>query len=183
MRNSLRNLICGLISTTAIAIPVAGTTLDAGAAKADEIRIVSSRTFSPVSGVTGHSAIGRFDDSGNFIEAIAQWPDGVRKGTWSTTDVEMVTLRNCPECSVRKARVSTNRADWIMGDMARGVTRPYYNWWGLYTCSQFAMNMWYNIIAKREASNGWTPTDLSSNISRWNNWQNGAWFDNGNRWE
>ena len=149
-------------------------------ARADEIRVITSKSLNRFDGITGHSTIAWFYDDGRLRRTIHGGLGGFRVN--DPTDVSMSKLQNCPDCNWRRRKVSGMRGSYIMTSIGSKYNRPYRSGIFLYTCSQFAMDIWRETTNGKEASGGWTPTDLNWNISHWNQWKPGSWHDSGKAW-
>ena len=150
-------------------------------AKADEIRLLTTKSINCIDGITGHSLIAWFSDDGRLRRTVAQWPGGLRFN--DPTDVSMARLQNCPDCNWRSRKVSGIRGSFIMSTVVNKYNRPYVvGGVFLYTCTSFATDMWRETTNGKEIGYGWTPSVLNYNVSTWNKWQKGAWFDNGKAW-
>lgn len=162
-------------------------------AHADEIRVISRRPNNNwlflIGGdiSTGHALIARFDDNGKLKESggtVSYWP-GMNLKYDHEWDRSIANGNYGPRGSaVRIAKVTSNRADWIMNNVARNTgcgnyfaAPPLLN---TCNCVTFSQIVWYTVTANREYSFATAPEFFASKISGWN--AKGQWLDNGNRW-
>ncbi|GJD22744.1 hypothetical protein RIVM261_077000 [Rivularia sp. IAM M-261] len=176
----VRNLA---IAAGIIAAPMAVEALQPQAAHADEIRITVKRPWLITD--PGHSVISWHDDNGNLKATAAMWPNGnlIISGPNDRSghnDRRLVNRQDCGAgCAVRRARVSQNRGNWLINNIARQYGSM--NYWRANWCSVFAANIWDTATAGREKLPGISPTNQGNSIMI--TYGNNRWFDNGNEWK
>jgi hypothetical protein len=141
---------------------------------ADEIRIIAKQPNylgNQFTGNPGHALIARFDDNGTLIQTKGFWPDGIL--TDDKNDHKTAKGLDCGVwgCKVRRARVTPNRATWIMNSIATKNFTKCYNYQGIpfgnnnCNCVTFSTRIWSKVTEGRENITGvFDPQILASRI-------------------